>query len=151
MILHVMIEEKGKEKKTITGMTISAMNVFYFPSKIYFKFTYVARRLDLLQSTKTTALIYFHYLTPFFSHDQGKCTHYWMWICLCSGYWIMNAGFLTWPIMALQRDTVTAADFSARSRFQGRFSALVTKKWIDIDRVYGILAPFIYDIKLGQK
>lgn len=40
----------------------------------------------------------------------------------------MNAGFLTWPAMALQNDTATAPEFSARSGLQGGVNSLVRKK-----------------------
>lgn len=40
----------------------------------------------------------------------------------------MNAGFLTWPAMALQSDTATAPEFSASSGLQGGVISLVRKK-----------------------
>lgn len=40
----------------------------------------------------------------------------------------MNAGLLTWPIMALQSDTATAPEFSANSGLQDGVSSLVRKK-----------------------
>lgn len=110
------------------------MIMSHLPSNIYFRSPYVTKRLVLLESIINNAFIYFHFLTAFIWHSRWKVTHYWKCIYLCLGNWLTNTGVLTWPTTALQSDTVTAPELSARSGLQNAVSSLVRKKGIDTER-----------------